>query len=208
MKEHTMKNPLSIKLIYWMVNGSFWFLLIGLLALIGDQLLYLLNITEDTHFTFSMPLRRDLLPISEVEIAGVLRPVKIKSITGGFNSWDFGIQFVLIKNIALLTNAILILYSLRVIIKMLNNVKLNTVFVFENVKYLKTASYLFFSVWIIKDIFLQSYVQISFTYFNPINNLFMDYLLSTHLLIASILLAIAYIFEHGVKLRNYKDLTI
>lgn len=203
-----MKIPFSIKIIYWIVNGLFWLLIFGLIAQIGDQLFYFFDIIEKPHFTFSMPLKRNLLSITEVNINGVSTPFEVVRIIGGFNVWDLNLTFAIIRTTTFYLNAFLFIYALKYIKKLLKNVKKNQVFTLENVSYLKLVAYIFFSIWMIKDVFMKSYVEISYTYFNPLNNLFMDYLLSIYLLIASISLSIAYIFERGVKLQNYKNLTI
>jgi len=210
MKTETtpIKTPFSIKLIYWIVNAMFWVLILGIIAQIGDQLLYFFNFTENPHYTFSMPLKRDLLPISEVEVNGTNTPVKVVSILGGFNVWNLDFTFAVIRTTTFYLNAFLFIYALNFIKNMLKNVKKNSVFTFENVLLLKRAAYIFFIIWIIKDVLMQSYVQINYTYFNPFNNLFMDYLLSAYLLIASIVLAIAYIFEAGLTLQHEQNLTI
>ncbi len=208
MTEIKMKTPLSIKLIYWIVNFAFWIAIIGIAAIIVEHILLFIN-PDSYHFSkFTIPLKLDLLPISEVSINGKITSVKISKIQGIFNIWDLGTPPAIVFYINLFLNGTLFIYALHTVKKILINVKGNSVFTFVNVNYLKKASFAFFIIWIVSDIILQSYMEIRFAFFNPFNNLFMDYLLSTHLLIAAILLAIAYIFEHGVKLQNYKDLTI
>jgi DUF2975 family protein len=208
MKELKMKTPLSIKLIYWIVNFAFWIVIIGIVAIIVEHIFFFFN-PDSYHFSkFELPLNLDLLSISEVNMNGKITSVKISKIYGIFNIWDLNTQAAIVFYISVFLNGTLFIYALQVIKKILINVKSNSVFTFVNVGYLKNASFIFFFIWIVRDIILHSYMQVKYGYFNPFNNFFMDYLLSTYLLIATILLAIAYIFEHGVKLQNYKDLTI
>ena len=208
MKEIKMKTPFSIKLIYWIVNGVFWILILGTIILAGDQVLYWFGVNENPHFTFSMPLRRDLLPISEVNVNGVLTQFKVVKIIGGFNVWDLDTTFAIVNTVTFYLNALLFIYALRVILKMLKNVKINIVFTLENVFLLKRSAYVFFTLWVIKDVFMLNYVKFLYTNFAPHKNLFFESWFSNYLLLGSLTLAVAYIFEHGVKLQNYKNLTI
>lgn len=208
MKELKMKTPFSIKLIYWIVNGLFWILILGFVTIFVDNLLVIFNVNENPHFLFRMPLIKDILTISEVEINGEVIAVRIDKIMGGFNVWHLGTRFAIINLTVLFVIGALLIYLLALVKKMLISVKDNEVFTNKNVICLKKSSYSIFIIWILRDVFMYSYVKIQFGYFNPFNNLFMDYLLSNYLLTGAILLAVAHIFERGVKLQNYKDLTI
>lgn len=208
MKEIKMKTPFSIKLIYWIVNGLFWILILGFVTIFVDNLLVIFNVNENPHFLFRMPLIKDILTISEVEINGEVIPVRIDKIMGGFNVWHLGTRFAIINLTVLFVIGALLIYLLALVKKMLISVKDNEVFTNKNVICLKKSSYSIFIIWILRDVFMYSYVKIQFGYFNLFNNLFMDYLLSNYLLTGAILLAVAHIFERGVKLQNYKDLTI
>ncbi len=207
-KSKTLKSPFSIKLIYWIVNSLFWIMIVGAVVQLGDQLLYYFNITKSAHFTFSMPLNRNLLPITEVVINGTSTPFKVVRIIGGFNVWDLGFTFAIVRTITFYLNAFLFIYAVSSVKNMIINVKENNVFTLKNVVLLKRAAFVFFVMWLIKDVFMLNYVKLLYTNYAPYKNLFIETWLSNYLLLSSIILAIAHIFERGVKLQEYKNLTI
>ncbi|MCF6361536.1 MAG: hypothetical protein L3J29_12345 [Cyclobacteriaceae bacterium] len=132
-----MKTPFSIKLIYWIVNFILFVSVIGVAAVFVEFVLSFYNSYSYHFFKFEIPLKLDLLPVTEVMINGELTPVKISKIHGNFNVWDLGIKTAIILYLSVFLKGGVFSYALHAIKKILINVKANSVFTFSNVNYFK-----------------------------------------------------------------------
>jgi len=203
-----MKTPFSIKLIYWIVNSLFWIFIIGMTVIIVESILMHIKPHSYLFSKIGIELPLDLLTQSAIELNGASLPVKITKISGTINVWDLGLTSKIIYYVSTFFVGGIMIYALSLLKKMIANVKINKVFTLSNVNYLKRASYLFFIVWFIIEVVLRYIKQLIYTPSLSSFHVSTDYLFSMYLIIAAIILAVAYIFEQGVKLQEYKNLTI
>ncbi len=203
-----MKTPFSIKLIYWIVNSLFWIFILGLVAIGVENILMYVSPDAYSFSRLGITLPLDLLAQTTIELNGTNTPVKIYGITGTVNVWELGLITKIIYYGSVFIVGSILIYALAMIKKIIANVMLDNVFTLANVIYLKRASYMFFLSWFLIDVVLRLSKQLLYSPAQSSMRLSTDYMYSNYLIIASIILGIAYIFERGVKLQNYKDLTI
>ncbi len=203
-----MKTPFSIKLIYWIVNSLFWIFIFAIIVIIIESILMYINPSSYPFSKLGVRLPLDLLTQSTIELNGESVPVKITKISGTINVWDLGLMAKIIYYGSIFILGPIVIYALSLIKKMIFNVKTNKVFTLSNVIYLKRASYLFFIIWFVIDIALKFLKRFLYAPGESSFHISTDDCFSMYLIIAAIILAVAHIFERGVKLQEYKNLAI
>ncbi len=208
MKELKMKTPLSIRLIYWMINIGFWLNIAGLIFVI-------INIFYSTEELFNLigmrfiySIDKNMVDISSIIIHGKETPVMINEVSVAVSTQDLSRNFVILNNVAALVSVVISLALFQKLKELLINIKNNIVFGLQNVQLLKSSAYLLFSIWLFSDMLFPKYIEWYIGAKKQYQIIFTDLFFSNYFILAIALLAIAYIFERGVKLQDYKDLTI
>jgi DUF2975 family protein len=202
-----MKTPISINIIYWLVTATFW-LLIFAFGWVVIETLSAWGLVNFDSLSISLPADKNLLSLSSILVNGKETPVSISEVMVKILYANLEKRFLVIHNSILLLATGLLIYAFYNIKRFLHKVKQNIVFNLVNVRFLKYTAYGFFGVGVLADLVLSTYVK---WYFNSSSHFTVDFigLLLNNFFVAGIaVLALAYIFEQGVRLQNEQNLTI
>lgn len=208
----TIKRPLSIKVIYWITNISFWiYTAISVFALVLVVVL-LLGILDEFQLHVGIPvafnvveqgtldlnLSSTFINVEMVEMYGKLHFIDTPASVGRIYS-----MFILL----IITIFFYIFYTFR---RFINNVYNGKYFDFDNIALLKRISYALVVTWVFTAIYAY------FQYFFIVINLEFSSLESTGnvqtypviLLVALFIWVLSHIFMKGCELQDENKLTV
>jgi len=202
----TKKSPLSIRLIYWITNVTFWLLMFySFLLIVGTILLYT-GVNKGNSFVGgTVPV---LISVSKPShLLMNKQDIKLK-LTGS----TYSINFInppdfIAKKIApfMLLYFLILTYLAWIFRRFIKNVKKGETFTVKNISLLKRISYVLAGYWLVAFVssLLASYY---ITGHIEIQN---SFLFNEHMLWEALFIwVLAHIFITGLKLKQEKDLTI
>ena len=212
----TKKAPLSIRVIYWITNFTFWLsVLLSFILLVDGILIYAGQKTE-------LGLDGRLLPVSfQLQNTGHLN-LNNQSTTLKLTTYSIGIEInnpprFIVKKIILLNLLLYLIgtYILWIFRTFVKNVKKGEIFSIKNISLLKKISYVLVGSWLIRFVYSQFALYFITNHFKFAHAQIMgnipNYLLNAHtniLWLALFIWVLAHIFITGLKLQQEKDLTI
>ncbi|VAW27047.1 hypothetical protein MNBD_BACTEROID07-1710 [hydrothermal vent metagenome] len=212
----TKKAPLSIRIIYWVTNISFWLSVLASFLLLVDGILIYANQKADPGFEGRfLPVVIQLQNTGHLNLSNQSTTLKLTTYTIGIevnNPPRFIVKKIILLNLLLYVIGAYILWIFRMFVK---NVKKGEIFSIKNISLLKKISYILISSWLLGVVYSQFTLYIitnhfKFTHVQMMGNL-PDYLLNMNpnkLWMALFLWVLAHIFITGLKLQQEKDLTI
>ena len=207
----TRRSPLSIRIIYWISNGSIGLLsLVFVAALVFNVLLYTNFFGNNMQLHVQFPVKIDLLETGILSIGG--QDVKIEFVEASSKIHFFNTPSFIARKagFAILIVTSFIIYLLWIFRKFIKNVKDGLTFNIENIGLLKNLSYGLVGLWLFSVIYMQllyhyiakniemAHVHISNDFTNQ----------SSVLFLALFIWVLAHIFITGLKLQDEQDLTV
>jgi len=208
----THKKPLSIKIIYWITNITFWlFSAIAVLALFLVIVL-LLGILEELQLHVGIPVAFNVLEQGtlDLNLSSTYIDVKMVEMYGKIHFIDTPIAVGRVYSLFILTIVTIFFYIFYTFRRFINNVYKGNYFDFDNIALLKRISYALAATWV----FTAFYAY--FQYFFLVKNLNFDTIevkgdIQTYpaiLLVALIIWVLSHIFMKGCELQDENKLTV
>ena len=146
----TIKNPLSIKVIYWITNITFWiYLAITVLAffLVGALLLFDL---EDLQLHVGMPVDVNIIEKGtlDLSILSSLTSVELVEMTGKLHFINTPPEVGRVYALFIFSIVLLFLYMFLIFKRFIGNVYSGVYFDMKNISLLKRISYALVFIWI------------------------------------------------------------
>lgn len=202
-----MKTPLSISVIYWVVSAVYWVIIIVFILLM-IQYMYVWDLIDYALMSnIKLPVDPKLIDLQSMVLNESVTPVKVNSVIAEVDYAHLDKYFLGIYNGGTLILVGILFFWWTNIRQFMSNVRRNVIFSAANVKYIKTAAYGMFVVWFI-SLLLHIYHSWYFDLLNPITIDFIDLFFDNYFVAGMAILALAYVFETGVKLQEEKNLTI
>ncbi len=208
----TLKKPLSIKIIYWITNITFWiYVAITVLALflVGALMLFEL---EDLQLHVGMPVYVNIIETGtlDLHILSSLASVQLVEMTGKVHFINTPPEVGRIYALFIFSIILLFLYIFLTFKRFIGNVYNGIYFDLKNISLLKRISYTLVFVWIFTVFY--GYFQ----YFFLVINMQFDTIefssdVQTYpivLLIALFIWVLSHIFMKGCELQDEHELTV
>lgn len=206
-----MKNkPFSLKLIYWLTNIVYYFMILGAIMALIFSLLLFFNKIGDMHLNVSLPIKVDfhetgILHLNnqniKVELVGAAPKIHFLD-TPNFLTKQLSLFIILIVSFCAF-----LVYTFRTFVK---NVYQGSVFSLKNIALLKQLAYGLIGMWMFGVIYFR------LGYHFLAKNLIFENIHITDdipnysgvLLTALFIWVLAHIFKMGLELKQETDLTI
>jgi hypothetical protein len=217
MKKHkllnmkSLKTPLSIKLIYWLTNFSFWVLtgLVGIIAMVNIIELTI-GYNHSLQMIIQMPIPIEVNEIGIMHLKNQDHNVQIVDAYGKLKFTDSP-DFVTIWVIRVMLLVSLIGWFILWRFKQFTfNIRSGKIFELDNINKLKEAAYGLVGLYVITRIYM-SILANEINQHLDLNSVTLgSKLLDTDAIIyiAIILWALAHIFMSGIEMREEQELTI
>ncbi len=207
-----IKKHLSIKVIYWVTNISFWiFVALSILALILVAVLLLFDL-ENLQLHVGLPVMVNIIEKGtlDLNIVSTLVNVELVEMTGEVHFINTPPEIGRVYSLFIFSIVILFLYILLIFKRFVGNVYDGIYFDMKNISLLKRISYALVLVWIFTAFY--GYFQ----YFFLVINMNFDTIEFTSdvqtypltLLVALFIWVLSHIFMKGCELQDESELTV
>jgi uncharacterized protein (DUF983 family) len=200
----TKKAPLSIRVIYWVTNVSFWMAMALFFILMVSNFLIFTGIIKGNDL-YNRNIHVNVSNIRHLHLNNLKLNLKLVDTA---NYLDFvNLHNFFAKKAApfLLLYFLIFTYLIWIFRKFIINVKRGKNFTVKNISLLKRISYVLAGYWL----FVSASVQLANYYFTGHLEIYKSFLLNEHLLWDALFIwVIAHVFITGLKLQQEKDLTI
>ena len=208
----TLKKPLSIKVIYWMTNITFWiYVAITILALFFVATLLLFEL-ENLQLHVSIPAHVNIVEKGtlDLDIVGSLIDVELVEMTGKVHFINTPPEVGQVYSLFVFTIVLLFLFIFLTFKRFIGNVYNGVYFDMKNISLLKRISYTLVIIWIFTVFY--GYFQ----YFFLVINMNFDTIEFTSdvqtypsiLLVALLIWVLSHIFVKGCELKDENELTV
>jgi len=208
----TLKKPLSIKVIYWITNITFWlYAAISVLAL-ALVVVLLLGILNDLQLHVGIPVAFNVVEQGtlDLNLSSTYIDVEMVEMYGKVHFVDTPVAVGRVYSVFILTIVTIFFYIFYTFRRFINNVYHGKYFDFDNIALLKRISYALVATWIFTA--FNAYFQ----YFFLVSNMQFSSLESTGnvqtypaiLLIALFIWVLSHIFMKGCELQDENKLTV
>lgn len=207
-----IKKPLSIKVIYWITNITFWIYIattVLALFLVGALLFFEL---DDLQLHVGMPVEVDIIEKGtlDLDILSSLANVQLVEMTGKVHFINTPPEVGRIYALFIFSVVLLFLYMFLIFKRFIGNVYNGIYFEIKNISLLKRISYALVLVWVFTAFY--GYFQ----YFFLVNNMNFDTVNFTSsvqtypfiMLIALFIWVLSHIFMKGSELNKESKLTV
>ena len=207
----TSKTPLSIKVIYWITQIIFGLLLIvGGGVIVFNIMLFTDFFGNDLQLHVQFPVKVNILEEGNLFLSG--QNIKIELVEGITKIHFFNTPMFLARwfGSAMLIAMGIIIYLIFTFRKFIINVKQHTIFVIDNIQYLKNIAYGLFTLWLFAIVYMRIIYSVigSRVEFNYVE-IIQDYPKFSGLLLLSLFIwVLSHIFMTGLRLQEEKDLTV
>jgi len=208
----TVKNPLSIKVIYWITIITFWiYVAITVLALflVGALMLFEL---DDLQLHVGMPINVNILETGtlDLNILSSLTSVELVEMTGKLHFINTPPEIGRIYAIFIFSVVLLFLYIFLIFKRFIGNVYKGIYFDLKNISLLKRISYALVFIWIFTVFY--GYFQYFFLAINmSFETIEFTSDVNTYpsiLLVALFIWVLSHIFMKGCVLQDENELTV
>lgn len=208
----TLKKPLSIKVIYWITNITFWLYIV--IAILGLGLVgaLMIGLLENLQLNVGVPVAINVLEQGSLDLAlsSTYIDVEFAEMYGKIHFIDTPIFIGRIYSAFMLIMLIIFFYIFYTFRSFINNVYKGIYFDFDNIALLKRISYALVGTWTFTVIY--SYFQ----YFYIAKNLEFETIeiagnvetYPTILLMALFIWVLSHIFMKGCELQDENKLTV
>lgn len=208
----TIKRPLSIKVIYWITNISFWiYTAISVLALVLVVVL-LLGILDEFQLHVGIPVAFNVVKQGtlDLNLSSTFINVEMVEMYGKLHFVDTPPAVGRVYSMFILSMITIFFYKIYTFRRFINNVYNGKYFDFDNIALLKRISYALVVTWVFTAIYAY------FQYFFIVINLEFSSLESTGnvqtypviLLVALFIWVLSHIFMKGCELQDENKLTV
>jgi hypothetical protein len=208
----TIKKPLSIKVIYWITNITFWiYVAVTLLAFILVTVL-LFSELDTLQLHVGIPVKVNVIEEGSLDLnmLSSFANVKLVEMTGKVHFVDTPPEVGRVYSVIIFSLVILILYIFIILKRFIGNVYNGLYFDMRNISLLKRISYALVIIWI----YLVFYAY--FQYYFLVINMNLDTVEFTGdvqtypviLLVALIIWVLSHIFMKGCELQEEHNSTI
>jgi len=206
-----MKAPLSIRVIYWLSQITYWLVLVLTGAILVANLVFLTNIfDQEIQLRIQMPVPIEVVEEGTLSFQGLDQKVKIEEATGKLYLIDTPIFITKTAARILLFVILIAFYMTYCFREFITNIKNGLLFENSNIKYLKRIAYGLLALWLSTII----YSQIVYHYL--VRHLEFDTIIVSQQLnkhdyfiqAALLLWALAHIFAKGNEMQQDQELTI
>lgn len=205
-------NPLSIKVIYWITNITFWlYLAVTFLAMLLVIAIFATDMNE-LQLHVGLPILVNINEIGSLDLNMLshITNVELTQMSGKIHFIDTPPEIARIYGIFLFLTMLLFLYVFVIIRKFVNNVYSGIYFNVKNINLLKRISYAMVIFWLF--IVFYGYFQYYFLVINlQFNSLEITGDVQTYpgLLIAALgIWVLSHIFAKGCELQDLNQLTV
>jgi hypothetical protein len=210
----TNESPLSIGVIYWIVNLFFWLAVVATFFFVMDTVLFYTGLSNDIgSYGRTLPVNIKISETGQLHHDNQTTILKLKAFTEDIevvNPPRFITKKLVPGNLLIILIALYLIWIFR---KFAKNVKNGETFSIKNISLLKRISYVLVVAWLAKTVYAQ------FLYFYITDHLKLDHIqiasssflynLNIDLLWQALIIwVLAHIFITGLKLKQEKDLTI
>lgn len=206
-----LKQPLSIRVIYWLTQITFWLFVLVFFASVGIGVaLYTGMLGDELQLHTGLPVEVNYTEVGTLEIGEGLQEVEFLEATGKIRfintspiiaKWFAGVLFGVVS---------ISLYIFIMIKRFVGNVYRGFVFERFNIRMLKNIAYGLVAIWAYVNIYGRIYYYVVAKYLEfehlEITSQFNSY--SVILIMALFLWVLSHIFMMGVRLQEEQKLTV
>lgn len=206
----TVKNPLSISIIYWVTNITFWIYVAASMLLLVIAFLFMFKIFDETQLHVGVPIGINILEQGKAELNNTIVNVEFVEMYGKIHFMNTPPFIGRIYSWFILIITSIFFFIFLTFRRFINNVHKGVFFELKNIALLKRISYALAGIWG----FTVFYAY--FQYFYLVKNIQFESLESTGdvqtypviLLVALFLWVLSHIFMKGCKLQEENNYTI
>ncbi len=207
----TKKSPLSIRILYWLTNITFWLMiLITAVVLIVNVILLTDVFSEDTQLRIQMPVPVEVVEDGNFSIPGSSLTVRIEEAYGKLYFVDTPIFIT--KTVA---RILLVVIGLGLFITwkfklFITNLKNGLLFEIQNINNLKHMAYAIVGLWLVTRIYMGILYRIVVSRLDFDSIIIGDQVndFDDMLIVALILWVLSHVFIKGVEMKKEQELTI
>lgn len=206
-----MKAPLSIRIIYWLSQITYWLVLVLSGAILIVNLVFMTNVFDgDIQLRIHMPVPIEVIEEGSLNLQGMDQKVKIEEATGKLYLIDTPIFITRTAARILMVVILITFYMTHCFREFITNIKNGLLFENSNIKYLKRIAYGLLGLWLSTIIYSQ------IVYYYLVKHLEFDTIIISQQLnkhdyfiqAALLLWALAHIFAKGNEMQQDQELTI
>jgi len=206
----TQKTPLSIKVIYWITNITFWFYAVVAAAAICLSILFLFNFFDDAQLHVGVPTAVNVLEQGKIELNNTSIDVEFKEMYGKIHFIDTPAFVKRIYGVLIFVVTCLMFYIFLIFKKFITNVYEGVYFELNNILLLKKISYALLGMWgvVVAYSYFQHFYIANNVNFNTVE---VTGNVETHpevLLIALFIWVLSHVFMKGCQLQEENNYTI
>ena len=204
------KNPLSIKVIYWVTNIIFWLFTVVSVLAVAVAIALMFNLFGNTQLHTGIPVAVDILEQGKLEINNTITNVKFVEMYGKLHFIDTPAFLGRIYSIFIFIILGLFFFILLTFRRFINNVYKGIYFEINNIALLKRISYTLIGVWAFTVFYayFQYYYIVKHLEFSSVKISGDIQTYPVILLFALFIWVLSHIFMKGCKLQEENNFTI
>lgn len=208
----SIKKPLSIKVIYWITNISFWIYLAAAVFIIFLAAYIFLIGIDTLQLHVGLPIMANLNEVGSFDSFLVPNTVDVEMVamSGKVHFVDTPVELARLYAAFMFIVSILFSYIFVIIRKFVNNVYIGDYFDIKNINLLKRISYGLIFLWLFAVSY--GYFQYFFIAVNlDFSTIEFNFDVNTYpsiLIVALIIWVLSHIFSKGVQLQEENKLTV
>lgn len=204
------KNPLSIKVIYWVTNIIFWLFTVVSVLAVAVAIALMFNLFGNTQLHTGIPVAVDILEQGKLEINNTITNVKFVEMYGKLHFIDTPASLGRIYSIFIFIILGLFFFILLTFRRFINNVYKGIYFEINNIALLKRISYTLIGVWTFTVFYayFQYYYIVKHLEFSSVKISGDIQTYPVILLFALFIWVLSHIFMKGCKLQEENNFTI
>ncbi len=207
----TEKKPLSIKVIYWITNITFWIYVAVAIFAVGISIALMFNFfNNDLQLHVGIPVSIDILEKGELVLNNISSKVQLVEMSGKIHLINTPGAIGQVYSIFILTIVSLFFYIFLTFKKFITNVYKGVYFDIDNIYLLKKISYVLVGIWAFTVFYayFQYYYLMQNIKFNTVEVSGEVNIYSSILLVALFIWVLSHIFMKGCELQDENNFTI
>lgn len=207
----TKQDSLSLKIIYWVTQISFWLFVVAGLIMIGIAFGLIFNLfSNDLNLHVGLPVAFDLTETGKLQLLNKSIPVTFEEAYGKIGFSELPTMVGRIYGIFILLVIGIFFYIFQAFRRIILNVYKGLIFKIGNFKLLRNMAYGLLAFWAMIVVYslLQHFMIAQHLTFESLSYAGSMEFHTEVVFVALILLVLSHIFMHGIKLKEDNELTI
>ncbi len=206
----TVKKPLSIKIIYWLTNITFWIYVAAATLLSVLAISFMMGVLDSAQLHVGMPISVNILEKGTLDVGDTFIGIQLVEMTGKIHFIDTPVFIGQIYSVFIMGIVLITFYIFWLFRQFIKHIYRGNYFDTDNIASLKKIAYALVGIWVftvIYSYFQYFYLAINMN-FNSIEITSDVHTYPITLLVALFIWVLSHIFHKGCELQEETNYTI